>query len=367
ISISLTHGNLSSRKKRHRFNYGLSKAIGSYGARSTYDSSNWTHTSALNLTSLSRCPSCSYLGWGNLYSLSEIMSATNGLAEENVIGIGDCYGIIYSGVLWDHTFVAVKNFPKEWPKSDMSSDFCSAYVGEFIAEVQALGRIRHKNVVKLLGYCMDQDYRMFVYEYVENGNLHKWLHKCARSISPLSWNIRMKIIEGLAKGLAYLHEDTIPKVIHTDLKSTSVLLDHQWTSKISGLRMTGFLVPARCSWTNQVMETSGYIAPDDFLTEKSDVYSFGILIREIITGRTPIDYSRPESEVVHLIEWVRSMVSSQNSCLVLDPKLPEKPTSKELKRVLLIALRCVDPCPEDRPAMGDVIHMLEPQDRLLDA
>ncbi|KAJ4777947.1 Kinase superfamily protein [Rhynchospora pubera] len=304
-----------------------------------------------------KTPEVSHLGWGHWYTLRELEEASNGLAEENVIGEGG-YGIVYRGVLADQTIVAIKNLLNNRGQAEK----------EFKVEVEAIGRVRHKNLVRLLGYCVEGAYRMLVYEYVDNGNLDQWLHGDVGEISPLTWEIRMNIILGTAKGLAYLHEGLEPKVVHRDVKSSNILLDRQWNSKVSDFGLAKLLCSERSYVTTRVMGTFGYVAPEyastGMLNERSDVYSFGVLIMEIITGRSPVDYSRPPSEV-NLIEWLKNMVAERKAELVVDPKIPEKPSSKALKRALLVALRCVDPDAQKRPKMGHVIHMLEMDDLII--
>ncbi|XP_020210279.1 probable serine/threonine-protein kinase At1g01540 [Cajanus cajan] len=301
-------------------------------------------------------PEVSHLGWGRWYTLRELEDATNGLCEENVIGEGG-YGIVYRGLLPDGTKVAVKNLLNNKGQAER----------EFKVEVEAIGRVRHKNLVRLLGYCVEGAYRMLVYEYVENGNLEQWLHGDVGPVSPMTWDIRMNVILGTAKGLAYLHEGLEPKVVHRDVKSSNILLDRQWNSKVSDFGLAKLLYAEHSYVTTRVMGTFGYVAPEyactGMLTEKSDVYSFGILIMEIITGRSPVDYSRPQGEV-NLIDWLKTMVGNRKSEEVVDPKLSEKPSSKALKRALLVALRCVDPDAKKRPKIGHVIHMLEAEDLL---
>ncbi|KAF3441564.1 hypothetical protein FNV43_RR15478 [Rhamnella rubrinervis] len=301
-------------------------------------------------------PEVSHLGWGRWYTLRELEAATNGLCEENVIGEGG-YGIVYHGVLVDGTRVAVKNLLNNRGQAER----------EFKVEVEAIGRVRHKNLVRLLGYCVEGAYRMLVYEYVDNGNLDQWLHGDVGNVSPLTWDIRMNIILGTAKGLAYLHEGLEPKVVHRDVKSSNILLDRQWSSKVSDFGLAKLLCSENSYVTTRVMGTFGYVAPEyactGMLNEKSDVYSFGILIMEIITGRSPVDYSRPKGEV-NLVDWLKTMVGNRKAEEVVDPKLPEMPSSKALKRALLVALRCVDPDATKRPKMGHVIHMLEADDLL---
>lgn len=301
-------------------------------------------------------PGVSHLGWGRWYTLRELEAATNGLADGNVIGEGG-YGIVYSGILADNTRVAVKNLLNNRGQAEK----------EFKVEVEVIGRVRHKNLVRLLGYCVEGAYRMLVYEYVDNGNLDQWLHGDVGEVSPLTWDIRMNIILGTAKGLAYLHEGLEPKVVHRDIKSSNILIDRQWNSKVSDFGLAKLLCSERSYVTTRVMGTFGYVAPEyactGMLNEKSDVYSFGILIMEIISGRNPVDYSRPKGEV-NLVDWLKTMVGNRKSEEVVDPKLPEMPVSKALKRVLLVALRCVDPDAQKRPKMGHVIHMLEADDLL---
>ncbi|XP_045793906.1 probable serine/threonine-protein kinase At1g01540 isoform X2 [Trifolium pratense] len=301
-------------------------------------------------------PEVSHLGWGRWYTLRELEDATGGLCPENVLGEGG-YGIVYHGVLTDGTKVAVKNLLNNKGQAEK----------EFKVEVEAIGRVRHKNLVRLLGYCVEGAYRMLVYEYVDNGNLEQWLHGDVGPVSPLTWEIRMNVILGTARGLAYLHEGLEPKVVHRDVKSSNILLDRQWNSKVSDFGLAKLLNSENSYVTTRVMGTFGYVAPEyactGMLTEKSDVYSFGILIMEIITGRSPVDYGRPQGEV-NLIEWLKTMVGNRKAEEVVDPKLPEMPSSKALKRALLISLRCVDPDATKRPKMGHVIHMLEADDLL---
>ncbi|XP_039120012.1 LOW QUALITY PROTEIN: probable serine/threonine-protein kinase At1g01540 [Dioscorea cayenensis subsp. rotundata] len=299
-------------------------------------------------------PEVSHLGWGHWYTLRELEAATNMFSPENVIGEGG-YGIVYHGVLQDNTHVAIKNLLNNRGQAER----------EFKVEVDAIGRVRHKNLVRLLGYCAEGAHRMLVYEYVDNGNMDQWLHGDVGPCSPLTWEIRMNIILGIAKGLMYLHEALEPKVVHRDIKSSNILLDKHWNAKVSDFGLAKLLGAESNYVTTRVMGTFGYVAPEyassGMLNERSDVYSFGILIMEIISGRNPVDYSRPVGEV-NLVEWLKSMVSLRNAEGVLDPRIQEKPSSRSLKRTLLVALKCVDPDSLKRPKMGHVVHMLEVDD-----
>ncbi|KAE9448580.1 hypothetical protein C3L33_19520, partial [Rhododendron williamsianum] len=222
------------------------------------------------------------MGWGRWYSLREMEMATGGFAEGNVIGEGG-YGVVYRGVLGDG----------------------GQAEREFKVEVEAIGKVKHKNLVSLNGYCAEGTRRCLVYEYVNNGNLEQWLHGDVGPVSPLTWDIRMKIAVGTAKG---------------------------------------------------------YVSPEyastGMLNERSDVYSFGVLLMEIITGRIPVDYSRPPGEM-NLVDWFKGMVSSRRGEELVDPLIEVQPPPRALKRVLLVCLRCIDLDVKKRPKMGQVVHMLE--------
>ncbi|KAF5946287.1 hypothetical protein HYC85_016515 [Camellia sinensis] len=291
-------------------------------------------------------PEVSHLGWGRWYTLRELEAATNGLSDENVIGEGG-YGIVYSGVLADNTRVAVKNL--------LNNRGGSNWACKTQKPCQVAGL--------LCGRCL-QDACIRVCGQWEFGPVASW---DVGEVSPLTWDIRMNIILGMAKGLAYLHEGLEPKVVHRDIKSSNILLDRQWHPKVSDFGLAKLLCSERSYVTTRVMGTFGYVAPEyactGMLNEKSDIYSFGILIMEIISGRNPVDYSRPKGEV-NLVDWLKTMVGNRKSEEVVDPKLPEMPPSKALKRILLVALRCVDPDAQKRPKMGHVIHMLEADDLL---
>jgi hypothetical protein len=294
------------------------------------------------------------LGWGQSYSLREIEIATNGFADETLLGEGG-YGIVYRGELPDGTLVAVKNLLNNKGRAEK----------EFLVEVEAIGRVRHKNLVQLLGYCAEGTQRMLVYEYVDNGNLDQWLHGPLAETNPLTWQARMRIVLGTAKALAYLHEALEPKVVHRDIKSSNILVDTSWDAKVSDFGLAKLLGSDKSHVTTRVMGTFGYVAPEycstGLLNERSDVYSFGVLLTEVITGRDPVDYSRATGEV-NLVDWLKQMVASKRSEEVADPQMKVKPSTRTLKRAILVALRCVDPDAQKRPKMGHVVHMLEADD-----
>ncbi|CAL5333609.1 unnamed protein product [Camellia sinensis] len=291
------------------------------------------------------------IGWGRWYSLNELEMATRGFAVENVIGEGG-YGIVYKGVLQDGSVVAVKNLLNNKGQAEK----------EFKVEVEAIGKVKHKHLVGLLGYCAEGAKRLLIYEYVDNGNLEQWLHGDVGPVSPLTWDIRIQIAVGTAKGLAYLHEGLEPKVVHRDVKSSNILLDRKWNPKVSDFGLAKLLGAEKSYVTTRVMGTFGYVSPEyastGMLNEGSDVYSFGVLLMEIITGRNPVDYSRPPGEM-NLVDWFKGMVASRRGEEVVDPLIRLQPSPRALKRALLVCLRCIDLDANKRPKMGQIVHMLE--------
>ncbi|KAF0898537.1 hypothetical protein E2562_008129 [Oryza meyeriana var. granulata] len=299
-------------------------------------------------------PEFSHLGWGHWFTLRDLEHATNGFSDDNIVGEGG-YGVVYHGHLINGTEVAIKKLFNNIGQAEK----------EFKVEVESIGHVRHKNLVRLLGYCVDGSYRMLVYEYINNGNLEQWLHGTMSQYGVLTWEARIKIILGIAKALAYLHEGIEPKVIHRDIKSSNILIDKDFTGKLSDFGLSKFLGAGKSHITTRVMGTFGYVAPEyantGMLNEKSDVYSFGVLLLEAVTGRDPVNYGRPTNEV-HLLEWIKLMASSRRTEEVVDPAMETKPTKRQLRRALVVALKCVDPKADKRPTMGNVVRMLEADD-----
>ncbi|KAK2364916.1 Protein kinase superfamily protein [Trifolium repens] len=303
---------------------------------------------------LSGLPEFSHLGWGHWFTLRDLELATNRFAKENVLGEGG-YGVVYKGQLINGSAVAVKKILNNIGQAEK----------EFRVEVEAIGHVRHKNLVRLLGFCVEGTHRILVYEYVNNGNLEQWLHGAMRHHGYLTWEARIKILLGTAKALAYLHEAIEPKVVHRDIKSSNILIDDDFNAKVSDFGLAKLLGAGKSHVTTRVMGTFGYVAPEyantGLLNEKSDVYSFGVLLLEGITGRDPVDYGRPTNEV-NLVDWLKMMVGNRRSEEVVDPNIEVKPSIRALKRALLTALRCVDPDSEKRPKMSQVVRMLESEE-----
>ncbi|KAJ7980468.1 Kinase family protein [Quillaja saponaria] len=340
------------------FNHIDKDGAGSQSGEESVMVKNSTYKASLNpITApspLSGLPEFSQLGWGHWFTLRDLELATNRFSKENVIGEGG-YGVVYQGHLVNGSSIAVKKLLNNLGQAEK----------EFRVEVEAIGHVRHKNLVRLLGYCIEGTHRLLVYEYVNNGNLEQWLHGAMRQHGYLTWEARMKILLGTAKALAYLHEAIEPKVVHRDIKSSNILIDDNFNAKISDFGLAKLLGAGKSHITTRVMGTFGYVAPEyansGLLNEKSDVYSFGVLLLEAITGRDPVDYGRPALEV-NLVDWLKMMVGSRRSEEVVDPNIETRPSTSALKRALLTALRCVDPDSDKRPKMSQVVRMLESEE-----
>ncbi|PHT69596.1 Serine/threonine-protein kinase PBS1 [Capsicum annuum] len=234
---------------------------------------------------------------------------------------------------------------------------------EFLVEVLILSLLHHPNLVNLVGYCSDGDQRILVYEYLPNGSLEDHLLEFGPDKKPLDWSTRMKIAEGAARGLEYLHDKASPPVIYRDFKASNILLDENFNPKLSdfGLAKLG-PTGDKSHVSTRVMGTYGYCAPEyastGKLTSKSDVYSFGVVFLEMITGRRVIDTSKP-SEEQNLVLWAQPLFKNKkNFHLMVDPLLEGNYPRKGLYQALAIAAMCLQNEASVRPLIGDVVSAL---------
>lgn len=272
------------------------------------------------------------------------------IEKSNIIGMGGT-GTVYKAEMPNGEIVAVKKLYNTDKKKS-----------GFIAEVDVLGRLRHRNIVRLLGYCYNYSNPMLIYEYMPNGSLADALHGKS-SINNLlaDWVTRYNIAVGIAQGLCYLHHDCSPLVIHRDVKSNNILLDSNLVARVADFGV-GKLVES-----NEAMSTIagsyGYIAPEYAYTlkvdERSDIYSYGVVLMELLTGKKPVE---PEfGEAMNIVEWVRSKFRVKDGKeQALDPSVTGSSNSvkEEMMLVLRIALACTSRLPTDRPSMRDVVTML---------
>ncbi|OMO66229.1 hypothetical protein COLO4_30679 [Corchorus olitorius] len=262
--------------------------------------------------------------------------------------------VIILGMLDDGAAVAVKVLKREDQRGGQ----------EFLAEVEMLSRLHHRNLVKLIGICTENTIRCLVYELVPNGSLESHLHGVDKETAPLDWGARMKIALGSARGLAYLHEDSSPRVIHRDFKSSNILLEHDFTPKVSdfGLARTA-LEEGNKYISTHVMGTFGYLAPEYAMTGhllvKSDVYSYGVVLLELLTGRKPVDLSLPPGQE-NLVAWARPLLTAKEGLeTVVDPTILSDTSLDSIAKVAAIASMCVQPEVSHRPFMGEVVQALK--------
>ncbi|KOM56678.1 hypothetical protein LR48_Vigan10g257000 [Vigna angularis] len=233
---------------------------------------------------------------------------------------------------------------------------------QWLAEIKYLGELYHPNLVRLVGYCMEEDKRVLVYEYMCRGSLEKYLFQ--RGTVRLPWRIRIKIAMDTANGLTFLHEEAARAVIFRDFKTSNILLDKDLNAKLSDF---GFAKDAPVGDKNhvstEIMGTEGYIAPEyvltGHLTSKSDVYSFGMVLLEMLTGRRAVDQMRPAKEK-HLVDWLRPRIRrKENFHYVMDPRFEGQYPIKDAYRAMRLAVQCLRHDPSGRPLMSEVVGELK--------
>ncbi|XP_068647959.1 PTI1-like tyrosine-protein kinase At3g15890 [Aristolochia californica] len=286
-----------------------------------------------------------------IFSLKELHSATNNFNYDNKLGEGG-FGSVYWGQLWDGSQIAVKRL-KVWSnKAEM----------EFAVEVEILGRVRHKNLLNLRGYCAEGQERLIVYDYMPNLSLLSHLHGQHSSECLLDWPRRMKIALGSADGIFYLHHHAMPHIIHRDIKASNVLLDSDFQARVADFGFAKFIPDGATHVTTRVKGTLGYLAPEYAMfgkaSESCDVYSFGILLLEIASGKKPIEKLNSTTKRT-ITDWALPLVREKRFNEVADPKLSGKYVQEELKRVVLIALVCAQSRPEKRPTILEVVELLK--------
>ncbi|OVA02311.1 Protein kinase domain [Macleaya cordata] len=281
------------------------------------------------------------------------------IKESNVIGMGATGKVYKAEMQRFHTTVAIK---KLWRSTSTDIETGSSTDEDLVGEVNLLGRLRHRNIVRLLGYLHNDSEIMIVYEYMQNGSLGEALHGKQAGKLLVDWVSRYNIAVGVAQGLTYLHHDCHPPVIHRDIKSNNILLDENLDARIADFGLARMMI-RKNETVSMVAGSYGYIAPEYGYTlkvdEKSDIYSFGVVLMELLTGRWPVD---PEfGEAVNIVEWVREKIRNNRTLEeALDPNVGGncKHVQEEMLLVLRVALLCTAKLPKDRPSMRDVITML---------
>ncbi|KAK1310846.1 Leucine-rich repeat receptor protein kinase EXS [Acorus calamus] len=285
-------------------------------------------------------------------TLADILAATENFSKAHVIGDGG-FGTVYKASLPESQTVAVKRLNGGYFQGDR----------EFLAEMETIGKVKHPNLVPLLGYCVFSDERFLVYEYMENGSLETWLRNRDDAREALDWATRLKICLGSACGLAFLHHGFVPHIIHRDMKSSNILLDRAFEARVSDFGLARIISACETHVSTDLAGTFGYIPPEYGqtmkATAKGDVYSFGVVVMEVLTGRAPTGQEEGEGGG-NLVGWVRWMVGLGQEEEVFDAWSGAGVGEREqMRRVLAVARVCTCDEPWMRPSMLEVVRMLK--------
>jgi serine/threonine protein kinase len=284
------------------------------------------------------------------FAYKDLFYATGGFKDKNLLGRGG-FGRVYMGVLpKSKVQVAVKLVSHESRQG----------IKEFVAEIVSLGRLRHRSVVQLLGYCRRRGELLLVYDYMPNGSLDRYLHD--QDKPTLDWDQRFKIIKDVASGLLYLHEDWEKVVIHRDIKASNVLLDAEMNGRLGDFGLSRMYDHGTDPNTTHVVGTMGYLAPELGHRAKAapvtDVFAFGVFLLEVTCGRPPVEEDAQGSQVV-LVDWVLHHWRNGSIMEAADPRLGNDYAAREVQLVLKLGLHCSHPLASARPSMRRVVQCLD--------
>uniref|UniRef100_A0A2N9HQF9 Protein kinase domain-containing protein n=1 Tax=Fagus sylvatica TaxID=28930 RepID=A0A2N9HQF9_FAGSY len=280
-----------------------------------------------------------------IFTVEELNKATNNYDESRIIGQGG-FGTVYKGFLPNNKIVAIKK----------SKTIDQSQIEQFINEMVILSQINHRNVVKLLGCCLETQVPLLVYEFVTNGTLFKHIHNKSNT-SAMPWEIRLRIAVETAEALSFLHSEASTPIIHRDVKTTNILLDDNYTAKVSDFGASRLVPLDQTQLATMVQGTLGYLDPEYLLTsqltEKSDVYSFGVVLVELLTGELALSFNRSE-EVRSIAMYFLSSLKEERLFEVLDDHIAEERNKEQLKHVAELAKACLKVKGEERPTMKEV-------------
>ncbi|PIN09931.1 Serine/threonine protein kinase [Handroanthus impetiginosus] len=288
------------------------------------------------------------------FAWRELQLATDNFSEKSVLGQGG-FGKVYKGVLADNTKVAVKRLTDfESPGGDTA----------FQREVEMISVAVHRNLLRLIGFCTTPTERLLVYPFMQNLSVASRLRELKPGEPVLDWPTRKRVALGTARGLEYLHEHCNPKIIHRDVKAANVLLDEDFEAVVGDFGLAKLVDVRKTNVTTQVRGTMGHIAPEYLSTgkssEKTDVFGYGIMLLELVTGQRAIDFSRLEEEDdVLLLDHVKKLQREKRLDAIVDRNLSRNYNIEEVEMMIQVALLCTQSSPEDRPAMSEVVRMLE--------
>ncbi|KAH0900816.1 hypothetical protein HID58_040319, partial [Brassica napus] len=311
------------------------------------------HSDTSNLAGPTPSPQAATLGHNqSTFTYDELSIATEGFAQSNLLGQGG-FGYVHKGVLPGGKEVAVKSLKVGSGQGER----------EFQAEVEIISRVHHRHLVSLVGYCISGGQRLLVYEFLPNNTLEFHLYGKGRPV--LEWSIRLKIALGSARGLAYLHEDCHPKIIHRDIKAANILLDFSFETKVADFGLAKLSQDNYTHVSTRVMGTFGYLAPEyassGKLSDKSDVFSFGVMLLELITGRPPVDLTGEMED--SLVDWARPlcMKAAQDGdySQLADPRLETSYNQQEMAQMASCAAAAISHSARRRPKMSQIVRALE--------
>ncbi|XP_057855608.2 LRR receptor kinase BAK1 isoform X4 [Cryptomeria japonica] len=295
-----------------------------------------------------------HLGQLKRFSLRELQVATDDFSSKNMLGSGG-FGKVYKGRLSNGSLVAVKCLKeRRTPGGEL----------QFQTEMEMISRAVHRNLLRLLGFCMTPTKRMFVYPFMENGSVTSWIQGKKENEATLDWTTRMCIALGAARGLSYLHEECDPKIIHRDVKAVNILLNKDFEAVMGDFGLAKLMNYKDIHVATDVCGTIGHIAPEYISTgkssEKTDVYAYGIMLLELITGQRAFDLARlANNDDVLLLDWVKAKLTNGRIDLLVSPHLKNNYIEVEVGRIFQLALLCTQVLPMDRPKMSEVVQMLE--------
>uniref|UniRef100_A0A7N0ZVP7 non-specific serine/threonine protein kinase n=1 Tax=Kalanchoe fedtschenkoi TaxID=63787 RepID=A0A7N0ZVP7_KALFE len=296
------------------------------------------------------------------FCFNDLKVATRNFRPDSVVGEGG-FGCVFKGWINERDLTAAR--PGTGMVIAVKKLNQEGYQGhkEWLAEINYLGQLHHPNLVKLIGYCLEDEHRLLVYEFMPRGSLDNHLFRRNSYFQPLPWSIRLKVALDAAKGLAFLHSNEA-RVIYRDFKTSNILLDSHYCAKLSdfGLAKDG-PIGDKSHVSTRVMGTYGYAAPEylatGHLTSKSDVYSFGVVLLEMLTGRRALDKNRPSGEH-KLVEWVKPYVGSRRKTMaIMDARIQGQYTMSVAHKAASLAVQCVAIEPRLRPNMKQVVSILE--------
>lgn len=295
-----------------------------------------------------------HLGQLKKFTLRELQVATDHFSNKNILGKGG-FGKVYKGRLADGSLVAVKRLKEERSQGGEM---------QFQTEVELISMAVHRNLLRLIGFCMTTTERLLVYPYMANGSVASCLRERLESQPPLDWQVRKRIALGSARGLAYLHDHCDPKIIHRDVKAANILLDEEFEAVVGDFGLAKLMDYRDTHVTTAVRGTIGHIAPEYLSTgkssEKSDVFGYGVMLLELITGQRAFDLARlANNDDVMLLHWVKGLLRDRRLETLVDQDMQGNYVEEEVEQLIQVALLCTQALPMERPKMSEVVRMLE--------